>query len=318
MQKATLTGPLLYLWRPSPVVTIGRHQNPWKECVLAKMEAEGVALVRRRTGGGAVFQDPGCSVFTFLAPSELFSIDRNFDIVLRALKRVGVAAERKGRNDITFEGRKISGSAFKHVPDRGVSLHHGTVLVDTDLQALQRYLTPDKRKLEAKGISSVGQRVRNLREDFPTLDHDVLCEAFAAEFRETWGATATPIEKVTEDSDFTQFKAFRDYRTELEDREWRLGNTPEFSHQLETRIDGVGIFDVRMEVVKGWVTEAVIFSDALYPEVIDHAMKALVGVEYGRAGLGGALRSLRPNFVDEGPLNCLNALEGWLTANVDD
>ena len=86
------------------------------------MEEDGVGLVRRRSGGGTVYMDPGNTVFTFLAPSELFSIDQNFDIVLGALNQCGVQAERSGRNDITVDGKKISGSAFKHSPDRGVSL----------------------------------------------------------------------------------------------------------------------------------------------------------------------------------------------------
>merc|ERR1712113_1103535 len=143
----------------------------------------------------------GCSVFTFISPSDVFSIDRNLDIVLGALRRCGVDAERKGRNDLTFEGHKISGSAFKHDPTRGVSLHHGTVLVDTDMQALGRYLTPDKRKLQAKGIASVGARVINLRERFPSLDHAAVCDSLAAEFRDVHSASGAPIEELSAESE---------------------------------------------------------------------------------------------------------------------
>eukprot|EP00927_Polykrikos_kofoidii_P057864 TRINITY_DN52085_c0_g1_i1.p1 TRINITY_DN52085_c0_g1~~TRINITY_DN52085_c0_g1_i1.p1 ORF type:complete len:406 (-),score=69.30 TRINITY_DN52085_c0_g1_i1:84-1301(-) len=318
MQNATLAGPVMYLWRPSPVVTIGRHQNPWKECVLSKLEADGVGLVRRRSGGGAVFQDPGCSVFTFLAPSDHFSIDRNFDVVIGALRRLGVEAERQGRNDMTLDGKKISGSAFKHAPDRRVSLHHGTILINTDFQALQRYLTPDKRKLEAKGIKSVGARVINLGEAFPGLDHDKLCDALIAEFREVYAAMDAPVEQITEESDVAMSSAFKGYHAELDDKEWRLGRTPEFSHHLETRIDGVGVFDVRMEVQNGKIKDVVIFSDALYPDIIDIAMAVLVDVSYGRAGVGAALDSLKPMFLEDGPRLCLDAFATWLTANLDD
>lgn len=133
------------MYGASVEVTIGRHQNPWKElrgpwmcywsqeCVLSRLEEDQVQLVRRRSGGGAVFQDKGCSVFTFIFPSQEFNIDRNLDTVLGALRRLDVEAEKKGRNDLTrldaplwlysrkqmrFEGKKISGSAFKHAPDR--------------------------------------------------------------------------------------------------------------------------------------------------------------------------------------------------------
>lgn len=318
MQYAKLTGPLLYVWRPSPTVTIGRHQNPWKECVLSKLDEEGVKLVRRRSGGGAVFQDLGCSVFTFIAPSSIFSIDRNFDLVLGALRRMGVDAERSGRNDLTVDGRKMSGSAFKHAPDKGVSLHHGTILVDTDFQALQRYLTPDKRKLQAKGIASVGARVMNLKESFPALDHDAFCEAFIAEFRDTYDAQSTAVEQITGASDMAQDPAFAAFRSELQDKDWRLGRTPEFSHHLETRVDGVGVFDVRLQVIEGKVLEAVIFSDALYPEVIDQAMRVLAGAEYGRAGIKVALDGLQAEFPEAGPRRLLDSLTEWLVANVDD
>lgn len=318
LQVAKLTGPVMYLWRPSKVVTIGRHQNPWKECVLSRLDEDGVKLVRRRTGGGAVFQDAGCSVFTFISPSGLFSIDRNFEVVLGALGRLGVQSEKKGRNDLTMlDGRKISGSAFKHVPDCGVSLHHGTVLVDTDMTALQRYLTPDKRKLQAKGISSVGARVCNLRPLFPSLDHHALCEALIAEFRERVG-TSEAVEEIDEASALAQAPEFRAFRAELEDKEWRLGHTPDFSHKLETRIDGLGIFDVQMEVVNGKVSEAAIFSDALYPDVIDEVKRALPGAAYGREGLRAALEPLKPRFAEEGPQRLLQALSDWLVANVDD
>ncbi|CAE7232750.1 lplA [Symbiodinium natans] len=179
MNAVKLTAPLMSPGGNSVQVSVETTTRGYH-----RTASDGVDLVRRRSGGGAIFQDPGCSVFTFLFPSAEFDIDRNLETVLGALGRLGVQAEKKGRNDLTFEDKKISGSAFKHAPDRGVSLHHGTVLVDTDLTALQRYLTPDKRKLQAKGIASVGARVMNLRERFPEVSHDSLCDALVAEFRE--------------------------------------------------------------------------------------------------------------------------------------
>eukprot|EP00930_Biecheleria_cincta_P039170 TRINITY_DN26944_c0_g1_i1.p1 TRINITY_DN26944_c0_g1~~TRINITY_DN26944_c0_g1_i1.p1 ORF type:complete len:392 (-),score=63.73 TRINITY_DN26944_c0_g1_i1:43-1176(-) len=319
MNVAKLHGPLMYLWRPQPVVTIGRHQNPWKECILSQLESDGVALVRRRSGGGAVFQDPGCSVFTFISPSGAFNIDRNLDIIIGALGRLGIEAEKKGRNDLTFEGKKISGSAFKHAPDRGVSLHHGTLLVDTDMMALQRYLTPDKRKLQAKGIASVGARVMNLRERFSSLDHDAICDALITEFREKENAQGVAIEDLTETSTLAREPEFEAVRNELGSKEWRLGKTPEFSHRLETRIDGVAVFDVQMKVVGGIIDEVTIFSDALFPDVVDEAMRVLAKTPYGRTGIGDALKTLRPRFAsEEGPLRTLDAFSDWMFANVED
>lgn len=319
LQSAVLHGPVMYLWRPAPVIAIGRHQNPWKECVLAKMEEDGVQLVRRHSGGGAVFMDPGTTTFTFLSPAAVWSIDRNFDIVLGALRRCGVQAERTGRNDMMFDGHKISGSAFKHVPNRGVSLHHGTVMLNADMQALQRYLTPDKRKLQAKGITSVGARVKNLRDKFPALDHEVLCQALIAEFCQSYKVDGpVPVEVMDKQSPMAHEPEFLAYREQLERKEWNLGRTPEFSHKLETRIDGVGIFDVHMQVTGGKITEAVIFSDGLFPNVIEDAMQALVGVAYGRQGVRTALDELKPRFTEPGPCQLLEALTDWLFNNLDD
>eukprot|EP00747_Dinoflagellata_sp_TGD_P086182 gnl/TRDRNA2_/TRDRNA2_163185_c0_seq4.p1 gnl/TRDRNA2_/TRDRNA2_163185_c0~~gnl/TRDRNA2_/TRDRNA2_163185_c0_seq4.p1 ORF type:complete len:214 (+),score=48.70 gnl/TRDRNA2_/TRDRNA2_163185_c0_seq4:104-745(+) len=213
----------------------------------------------------------------------------------------------------------MSGSAFKHSPSRGVSLHHGTVLVETDMQALGRYLTPDKRKLQAKGISSVGARVMNLRDEYSSVDHASLCDAFVAEFRELHGAPDCAVEEVGEDSELARTPEFQAHRDEIEDKEWRLGRTPEFSHQLDTRIDGVGVFDVRMEVLGGVITEAVIFSDALYPDVIDQLTKALEGADYGRAGIGSALEPVR-GYTEEGsgPRLLVEEFTTWLVANLDD
>lgn len=318
MTSAQVKGPLLYVWRPASVVTIGRHQNPWKECVMEKLDEDGVAIARRKSGGGAIFQDPGGTVFTFLAPTDLFSIDRNFEVVQGALRRFGIEADRKGRNDMTVGEKKMSGSAFKYDPSRGMSLHHGTLLVEADMKRLSRYLTPDKRKLQAKGITSVAARVMNLRDEFPEVSHAALEEALFAEFRKVYGVPDLAPEVMAEDSPVASEPGFVQIRAEFADKEWRLGRTPEFSHQLDTRVDGIGIFDVHLQVIGGKVSEAKIFSDVLFPDVIDQAMTALAGAEYGRQGLKQALDSLQPTFPDGGASQVLSTLTEWLVANVDD
>jgi len=286
---------------------------------MAKLEEDGVALVRRRSGGGAIFMDPGNTVFTFLAPSGQFSIDTNFDVILGALKKCGIEAERSGRNDITVDGKKISGNAFKHSPDRGMSLHHGTLLVNADMQAVQKYLTPDKRKLEAKGIASVGARVLNLKDRFPDASHESLCSALIEEYRRVMQVpTSVEVEDV-EGSALSKEPVLNSIHAELSSDEWRLGRTPDFSHQLETRIDGVGVLDVRMQVIGGRVEDAIIYSDALFPDVIDKAVVAMKGISYGRKSLKQALEGLRGDFeADELKMKLLVALTEWLCENVDD
>ena len=102
--------PILFLWRNDPTINIGRHQNPWKECRLNVMESEGCSLVRRYSGGGAIFQDLGQSTFTFINKASDASWDRNFNILEKALGGLGINAKRKGRNDMEVDGKKMSGS----------------------------------------------------------------------------------------------------------------------------------------------------------------------------------------------------------------
>jgi len=176
----------LLVWRNSPCVVIGRHQNPWVECDLAKMAAAAVPLVRRVSGGGAVYHDPGNTNFTFFGTDATYDLDRQFTVVIMALESLGISARRNKRNDILVDDRKISGNAFRHT--KGRSLHHGTLLVSADLNELTAYLTSpnaaaaitgptaasDARPgptadtrgsaiISSKGIPSVRSRVANLR-----------------------------------------------------------------------------------------------------------------------------------------------------------
>ena len=127
---------ILYLWRNSPTVVIGAHQNAYKECDLPAMERDGVFLARRRTGGGAVFHDLGNTNFSFLSPAakdnsmRAESVAKNMAIITKALSRFGLVASTSGRNDIALGGRQVSEKAIRE-GSLG-QLHHGTLLIDTD------------------------------------------------------------------------------------------------------------------------------------------------------------------------------------------
>lgn len=151
--------PTLMLWRNSKNIVIGKHQNPWKECHLQKMNEDNIALSRRKSGGGAVYQDQGNTCFSFLIPIydktlPLDSKNVNNKIILAALANLGVDAELSGRNDITLNGKKFSGSAYEvdlgGKLKRKKALHHGTLLLDVNVTALWNYLNPDKAKLQSK------------------------------------------------------------------------------------------------------------------------------------------------------------------------
>ena len=165
--------PLFLLWQNSPAVILGRHQDARREVDLAYAQQEGIAVIRRLSGGGAVYHDAGNLNYTFILPrcggeSKTVSSDE-FRLwskpVLDVLRGMGVNAEFSGRNDLTVGGRKISGTAQALL--YGHLLHHGTLLLSTDFGKMSRVLRVDAEKLRGKGVASVRSRVANLSESIP-------------------------------------------------------------------------------------------------------------------------------------------------------
>ncbi|MCR5014182.1 MAG: lipoate--protein ligase [Bacteroidales bacterium] len=152
----------LYLWRNQQTVVIGLNQNPFSECDVRRLNAEGGHLMRRRTGGGAVYHDLGNLNFSFIADKHDYDVHRQLSVIQEALKSFGLDAEVSGRNDLTCQGRKFSGNAFFNGSDN--NLHHGTILIKTDAEMMQRYLTVKPSKLQKHGVQSVRSRVVNLSE----------------------------------------------------------------------------------------------------------------------------------------------------------
>ena len=272
-------GHVLYLWRNSSTVVIGRYQNPWLECHLDRMEEDGVKLARRQSGGGAVYHDEKNLNFTFMSDNDDYSIERNFEIIIKALSKFGINAEVSGRNDILTAGRKISGSAFKLTKDR--AFHHGTLLVDVDLERLTGYLNPDKRKLASKGIKSVKSRVANLTEFNKSINTDLLSDAVAKAFFKYLGSG---------DEDVLNLKSLEnnpglfEYYEQMKSLEWLYQKTPDFNHRIDKRFDWGGM-EINLNVKNAVIEEAVIFSDCLYPEMIKMLTEKLKGVSYSRKSL---------------------------------
>ncbi|WP_286707867.1 lipoate--protein ligase [Psychrobacter sp. UBA2514] len=300
----------LFLWRNSETVVIGRSQNPWVECKTDKMAADDVFLARRQSGGGAVFHDLGNTNFTFLSPKHAYDQTANFTIIINALKKLGIDAEQSGRNDMQVGDRKISGSAFKHAADR--SFHHGTLLVNANMQKLGDYLNPHPLKLKAKGIKSVRARVANLVEFNDAINHETLSEAIIEAFCEYYGETA-PVEQLDEAS-LAKQPALNAYYQQMADWDWRFGKTPEFSHHIETRFDW-GMMDVHLDIKQAVITEVVIFSDALNIELIDLLKETLTGVKYNKHEINAKLAELgkaHPELAAQ-----IDDVSEWLTSEME-
>ena len=155
---------IFILWRNEPSVIIGRNQNAFSELDVSFAREHDIKVVRRLTGGGAVFHDLGNINYTFISPDidgGSLNFARFCEPIVRALRALGLDASLSGRNDILAEGRKVSGTA--QCVRSGHVMHHGTLLWDADFSAMAGVLRPDTEKLAAKGIKSVRSRVGNIR-----------------------------------------------------------------------------------------------------------------------------------------------------------
>ncbi len=279
---------ILYLWRNDNTVVIGRFQNPWTECNTEKMDADGIKLARRQSGGGAVFHDLGNTNFTFLSGKNSFDKSVNNKIITSAVNSFGPHAFASGRNDLlvdSLEGeKKFSGSAFKETKDR--SFHHGTLLLNADLSRLSQYLNPNKKKLESKGITSVRARVTNLAELNPEITHDNICKKIIEEFFNHY-QTECEIEML--DHEFLKtIPRLNEHFLKMADWNWRFGEAPKFTHQMSERF-AWGTMDVHLDVHYAVVEKAQIFSDSLHPEMIEHLMASLHNIPYTREAFRGAI-----------------------------
>lgn len=286
-------GLILYLWQNQNTVVIGRNQNAFRECRLSLLEAEGGRLARRLSGGGAVFHDLGNLNFTLLLPREDFDIPRQLDIICRACRAFDIPAQPAGRNDLTVEGHKFSGSAFYKSGSR--AYHHGTLLLNADLDKLGRYLSPPKAKLEAKGVASVRSRVVNLSEYAPGLTVEAMSRQLALAAGQVYGAEVQPF--VFSPELEARVAALRETYAS---REWRFGANVPANVTME-RTFAWGTVRLELLVEQGLVTQAGVFTDAMEWELAAQLRHGLEGRRFSlpelQAGLDSA--NIPPDIRDE-------------------
>ncbi|NLC39740.1 MAG: lipoate--protein ligase [Clostridiaceae bacterium] len=283
---------ILYLWQNANTIVIGRNQNAWAECRCTLLEDEGGYLARRSTGGGAVYHDLGNLNFSIILPQSELDLDESFKVILDAVLDLGIEAERSGRNDILIGGKKFSGNAFRF--SRGVGLHHGTLMLNSDFERLVHFLTVSDVKLKSKAIASVRSRVGNLRDVRPDLTLAELAEAVNKSFVERY-AEGREIEKMGIDE-----LARNDRLVALEEKysswDWRYGRTVPFDLEIETGRLSWGEAKLGFEIKQGKIENVVVYSDALDGDFIDDIAKVLVGARLDADDMVGRLHQV----VDQG------------------
>ena len=277
---------LLYFYVNKNAVIIGKNQNPWKECDLSAMDRDGVQLVRRVSGGGAVYHDEGNLNFSFIAGEGRYDVKKQLGVILQAVRSFGIPCDFSGRNDLLADGRKFSGNAFCA---RGkIRQHHGTLLLNSDLGKLQNYLRPDPRKLKAKGVSSVRSRVCNLNE-FTTITAKAMVEAIRQAFGETYG-------------DFTELTPPEDFSAYVEKQQswdWRLGKTPGFDVELDARFPWGGV-QILLTLKNSSVEQAKVFSDAMDPNLAEEIQNKLTGCRFSSEDMAKSLGTEKETLRDVG------------------
>ena len=221
---------ILYIWQNDKAVIIGRHQNAYTECNLSYAKSKNIKVIRRKSGGGAVYQDLGNINFTFITPKNFYDINRSTQIIIRALQKLNISVAANGRNDICLlpDGEKISGNAYRS--KNNVGMHHGTILFDTNFDEMEKVLCVSPKKLAKRAISSVRSRVANILQYYPSLTIPTVQENIISEFAEEYNLkNLIPLEISSAD--------FLPYIETYCNDDWNIGLFPNYEITVQTQFE---------------------------------------------------------------------------------
>lgn len=276
----------ILLWINGPSIIIGRNQNTLEEINLEYVRENNIQVVRRITGGGAVYHDLGNLNFSIITNSHgrsLIDFKKYNMSIVKSLQQLGVNCELSGRNDITIECKKFSGIAQSIW--KGRVLNHGTLLFDTKLDVLSKALNVKKDKIESKGVKSVRSRVTNIKD---YLNIDVGIEEFRDILLKHLFETkdiSPHILKLTEEQ---LAEIDRLFKEKYSSWEWNFGHSPAFNYKNYRRFP-FGSIEVRLEVKNGIINKAKIYGDFFGTEDIEKLEEILKGLKYRREDLVEAL-----------------------------
>lgn len=298
LNEIELDEPILLFYINDNSIIIGKNQNAYEEVNTTYVEENNVNVVRRFSGGGAVYHDLGVLNFCFITKDDGDSF-RNFakftQPVIDALHKMGVEdAELRGRNDLVIGDKKFSGNAMYTKNGRMTS--HGTLMFDSQIDAVVGALKPKKHKLESKGIKSIRSRVTNIT---PYMK-DEYQDMSTKEFRERLLLNIFDVqdteqvkEYVLTEEDWKKIDEFAAQYTA--NWEWNYGKSPNFDLERSERVEGVGTIETKLNVDKGIIADIKIYGDFFGMGEISDVEDKLRGVKYEVEAITAALEEIDLN-----------------------
>jgi len=272
------------LWQNEPSVIVGQYQNTLEEVNMQYVSDRGIHVARRLSGGGTVYHDLGCWLFTFITKSDRDGInfEKFLTPILASLRDLGLDVRATGRNDIALytaesdRGYKISGNS--QFNKNGMTVHHGTLLFDTDIDEMVRATTPKDYKITSKAIKSVRERVTNIR---PHLTRDMTGE----EFRDHIANHLADAKYEFTSDDIRRIKEIEHEKFATD--EWNLGKNPAFDIKKDLHFEG-GSLEIGLTVKGGRIVSAGVSGDFFGTDA-NELTDALSGVEFTQEAVGAAL-----------------------------
>ncbi|MBR5192450.1 MAG: lipoate--protein ligase [Clostridia bacterium] len=293
-------GYYVYVWVNSPAVIVGINQNAIEEVNLNFTEENGIKVVRRLTGGGAVYHDLGNICYTVIAPYE--EQENSFKYfanpVIEYLKSLGLNATFSGRNDVIIDGKKISGAA--ETVYNGRIMHHGTLLFNTDLSVLGNALNPNKLKMQSKGIKSVKSRVVNVKE---LLDEPFSFEEFKKGLIKHLSKGLKTYQFSTEDICEIEKLVNSKYST----YEWNIGRSPKGKTSFTERFS-FGTLTISFNVVNGLIENAEFTGDFFLKQPLVKLLNGINGIPFSKESLLNALKNVNDYIVNASAEEIVNKL----------
>jgi lipoate-protein ligase A len=286
-QEMAIDEPILLFYINEPSIIIGRNQNTIEEINKEYVDEKGIHVVRRFSGGGAVYHDEGNLNFSFIMPDDGNSF-RDFEKVtkpiIQALHDMGVeGAQLKGRNDLVINDMKFSGNAM--YATNGRMFAHGTIMFDSDVNEVVNSLKVRKDKIESKGIKSIRSRVTNIKPFLPNENQEMTTEEFSQEvLLKIFGVNSVEAIKTytLTDNDWEKVKAISEKY--YANWDWNYGKSPAFDIERRKRFP-IGSIEVRLNVAEGKITDAKIYGDFFGLGEVKDVEDALVGTKYEKNAL---------------------------------